>query len=144
MTRAQRLAEIRAFCETHGDAGQVARYARYFKEGYDAYGVHQDVLEAQRDASIAGWKRSLGLEGFLDLGDHLIRTGKYEEASCAICFVLPFRDEFTPETFDRLGSWLDNGIRNWAHTDVLCGALLGSFLESGIVPVSRMRPWRCG
>ena len=142
MTRAQRLAEIRAFCQANADAGQVARYARYFKEGYDAFGVHPDVWEAQKDAWVAAWRASLGLEGFLDLGDRLVRTGKFEEGSLAIYFVLPFRDEFTPETFDRLGVWLDAGLHNWAHADTLCGALLAQFLEDRIVPMTRMAPWR--
>jgi 3-methyladenine DNA glycosylase AlkD len=142
MTRAALLAEIRAFCEAHADARQVARYARYFKEGYDAYGVHQDVWEQQKDAWVAAHGKRLGLKGFLDLGDRLVRTGKYEEGSFAIYFVVPFRDEFTPETFDRLGGWLDDGLHNWAHTDILCGALLGRFLEDRIVPVSRMAAWR--
>jgi len=142
MKQSRFLAEIRSFCEANADPGQVAKYARYFREGYDAFGVHQDVYEQQKNAWIEAHKRSLGLEGFLDLGDRLVRTGKYEEASFAIYFVQPFRDEFTPETFDRLGAWLDTGIRNWAHTDVLCGALLGPLLEEKVVPVSRMSDWR--
>jgi 3-methyladenine DNA glycosylase AlkD len=142
MTPRRLQAEIHAFCEAHADARQVARYARYFREGYDAYGVHQDVWEAQKDAWVAAHMKALGLEGVLDLGDRLVSTGKYEEGSFAIYFVLPFRDEFNPPTFDRLGAWLDNGLRNWAHTDILSGAVLGRFLEDRVVPISRMAGWR--
>jgi len=142
MTQAELLAEIRSFCEAHADPAQVTRYRKYFREGYDAYGVHQDVWERQRDAWIEEYRSRLGLKGFLALGNRLVRTGKFEEASFAIYFVLPFEAAFTADTFDRLGAWFDHGVRNWAHSDTACSVLLGPFLERGIVPVSRMAGWR--
>ncbi|MBD3266312.1 hypothetical protein GF373_06545, partial [bacterium] len=39
--------EILAFCQKHADADQAARYARYFKEGYDAYGIPREIFEQQ-------------------------------------------------------------------------------------------------
>jgi 3-methyladenine DNA glycosylase AlkD len=139
---ARLLAEIRSFCAAHADPKRADRYARFFREGYDAYGLPQELYEAQRDAWLAAHQERLGLEGFLDLGDQLIQSGKYEEASFGISFIVPFREQWKPETFQRLGSWLETGIRNWAHTDFLCGELLSRFLRDRIVPVAQMAAWR--
>jgi 3-methyladenine DNA glycosylase AlkD len=136
------LAEIRSFCAAHADPKRAGRYAHYFREGYDAYGVPQEVWEAQKDAWLAAHRERLSLEGFLDVGDQLVQSGKYEEASFAIFFIIPFREQWKAETFQRLGSWLEHGIRNWAHSDILCGELLSHFLKDRIVPVADMSAWR--
>lgn len=140
---AQALAEeIRAFCVTHADAKQVAKYARYFREGYDAFGISQPVFEKQREVWLDKYRAEFGLGGFLDLGDILIRTGKYEEASYGITFIVPFKKEWTKETFQRGGCWLEQGIRNWAHSDLLCGEVLNPCLKEKIAAVSDMKDWR--
>ncbi len=35
----KKVAEIRRFCESHSDPARAQKYARYFVEGYDAYGL---------------------------------------------------------------------------------------------------------
>lgn len=135
-------AEIRAFCSTHGDPKVVVKYSKYFREGYDAFGLSREVFEKQRDVWLQKYKDELGLKGFLELGDCLIKTGKYEEASYAITFLVPFNKEWTKATFDHVGSWLENGIRNWAHSDVLCGEVLSSCLLQNVAKVSDMKEWR--
>ncbi len=135
-------AEIRAYCAAHADPRAVARYARYFTEGYDAYGVPESALHVQRQAWLAQYREPFGLAGFLDLGDLLWASGKYEAGFLAIYFAGTFKDAFTPETLDRLGHWFALGVRNWAHCDVLCGDLLGRFLTRGIVPLDAFGPWR--
>jgi 3-methyladenine DNA glycosylase AlkD len=37
---------------------------------------------------------------------------------------------------------LENGIRNWGHTDILCGEVLSKFLENGIVQLEDFSSWR--
>jgi 3-methyladenine DNA glycosylase AlkD len=134
--------EIRAFCIAHADAKQVAKYARFFREGYDAFGVPQRVFEKQREIWLDTYRGELGLAGFLDLGSILIKTGKYEEASYGITFIIPFKKEWTKETFQRAACWLEQGICNWAHTDILCGEVLNPCLKEKIVSVSDMKDWR--
>lgn len=135
-------AEIHAFCSTHGDPNVVAKYSKYFREGYDAFGLSREVFEKQREVWLQKYKDELGLEGFLELGDCLIKTGKYEEASYAITFLVPFKKEWTQATFDHMGAWLEQGIHNWAHSDILCGEILGPCLAQKIVKVSDMKEWR--
>jgi 3-methyladenine DNA glycosylase AlkD len=134
--------EIRKFCEDNADETLVKKYSRYFVEGYDAFGVPQKLMEVRRDMWLKENKAELGLNGFLDLGDLLMATGKYEEASFAIWFAASFRKEFTPATLDRFGKWLDSGVRNWAHSDVLCSLILSDMLCKGVYTYIAYAPWR--
>jgi 3-methyladenine DNA glycosylase AlkD len=136
------LTEIRNFCQENADPARVRKYARYFVEGYDAYGVDRELMEKQRELWLQEHKHELGFEGFLELGDLLVENGKYEEASFAIWFAAAFKDDYTPETLERLGQWLDNGFRNWAHTDVFSGEVLSSFITRGIVSPQALSQWR--
>ena len=70
-----------------------------------------------------------------------ISTGKYEEASFAISFIYSNKDNLTAETFDKLGSWLENGIINWAHTDVLSGKALSYFFTHQIIELESLKEW---
>jgi 3-methyladenine DNA glycosylase AlkD len=137
-----KLTEIRAFCQKHADPALARKYSRFFTEGYDAYGLDRELIEKQRSRWLEEWSDELGLQGFLELGDLLVQNGKYEEASCAICFVREFTKEFTPETLQRFGAWLDGGFRNWAHTDILSGEVLSHFLNEKIVPLKAFSEWR--
>jgi 3-methyladenine DNA glycosylase AlkD len=135
------VTEIRSFCAAHADERTAQRYARYFREGYDPYGVPDKDMHPQRERWFAE-NRDLGLAGFLDLGDLLTQDGKYEEASLACFFAARFRDRFKPATFQRIGRWFDAGVRNWAHTDYISGELLGCSLAKGVVGLEAMDRWR--
>jgi 3-methyladenine DNA glycosylase AlkD len=137
------FSEIRAACAAHADPARAARYARYFTEGYDAYGI--DWKSGEWQGLLDSWlerHKNLGISFFLELGKLLVATGKYEEASVAITLVSKLPDEFSPEAFARLGSWYEAGIRNWAHGDVLCAEVLGQFLTRRIVPLDALGGWR--
>src|SRR5512144_2913063 len=99
MTTQSLATEIRAFCLGHGDPKVVAKYSKYFREGYYAFGLSREVFEKQRDLWLERYRDELGLAGFLELGDRLMTTGKYEEASYAITFLVSFKKEWTKETF---------------------------------------------
>lgn len=135
--------EIRTYCAAHADPKVVARYARYFREGYDAWGIHyKDPAWLQKKKEWFLANKEMGLPGFLDLGDRLFESGKLEEGGLAIHFVALFRDQHTRKTFQRLGRWLDSGVHNWAQCDVLCGELLSHFLADGIATLADMERWR--
>lgn len=137
----ERFLEIRRFCEKNANPEIVKKYSRYFTEGFDAYGLDQKTFESQRDKWLELWKRDFTLDDFLILGDKLISTGKYEEASFAIGFIYSNKGEFSAETFDRLGSWLEKGIINWGHTDVLSDKALSYFITNKIVEIESFKEW---
>lgn len=142
MNLKNKLKEIQSFCQKHADPALVRKYSRFFVEGYDAYGLDRTVMHKQRDLWLQEYKKELDFGGFLDLGDLLVQSGKYEEASFAILFAAAFKDEFTPKTLERFGQWLEEGVCNWAHTDVLCGEILSNFLTKPIVPLTAFSDWR--
>tara|TARA_R110001583_G_scaffold123082_1_gene274432 strand:+ start:51954 stop:52670 length:717 start_codon:yes stop_codon:yes gene_type:complete len=136
-----KLKEIRTFCESNSNPDIIKKYSRYFKDGYNGYGIEQKIFENQRDKWIEQWKDEMTLEKYLDLGDKLMQTGKYEEMSFAIAFLKSERQNYTTHTFNRIGNWFDYGISNWATTDVLCMLVLSSFLIDNIISFEKLKEW---
>lgn len=134
--------EIRLFCAENANEKVASRYARFFTEGYDAYGLTREAMEEHSKKFFEAYKEELGLDGFLRLGDILLQSGKYEEASFAILFIIPLHSQYTTETLQKLGQWLEAGIRNWAHTDILCSEVLSRFFQRQIVKLDDLSPWR--
>lgn len=137
----KKLKEIRNFCIENSDQSIIDKYSRYFKEGYDGYGIPQKIYESQRNKWIAEWKSEMTLNDYLDLGDRLVKTGKFEEISFAISFLNSERENYTEETFNRIGIWFDFGISNWATTDVLCMLVLSSFFSDKVVDFGKLKEW---
>lgn len=137
----QKRNQIRDFCEANTNPDNIKKYARYFKEGFDAYGIPQEVFEAQRDKWIAEWNNEMTIEDYLDLGDLLMKNGKYEEKSFAIVLVKSKKEAYSLNVFDRIGTWFAYGIDNWATTDVLCMLVLSDMVRGKIVPVEKLMEW---
>lgn len=137
----KKLKEIREFCIKNSDPEIVKKYSRYFKEGYDGYGIDQKIFEKQRDLWIANWENEMTLDTYLKLGDELMHEGKLEEKSFAIFFIKSQREHFTSATFDRIGKWFDYGINNWATTDVLCMLVLSNFLIDKVIDFNDLMSW---
>lgn len=142
MDRAGQLVETARsyFCE-HADPAQALRYARYFREGYDAYGMNQEQMHALRDRLLDEYS-DLGRDGMFEAGDRLFASGKYEEGGLAILLAASFLKPLNAAALDRVGLWLENGVRNWAHCDVICGELLAPALQKGEVELSLLAGWR--
>jgi 3-methyladenine DNA glycosylase AlkD len=133
--------EVIEFYTKNADENAVKKLSRYFKEGLDAYGSNKDKTEAQQKEWLADWEKDMTIEDYLDLGDRLVSTGKYEEAHCATSFILSRKQEFSIDTFERIGKWLENGIQNWANTDVLCMLVLSEFIFNNIVSPEDFLSW---
>lgn len=134
-----KLKEIHDFCLKSSNPEIVKKYSRYFKEGFDGYGIEQKKYENQRDFWIADWKNEMTINKYLELGDRLVQIGKYEEISFAISFLKSERENYTESTFDRIGNWFDLGISNWGNTDVLCMLVLSSFLIDRIIKFDKLK-----
>lgn len=136
------LHEIVTFFEENQNPEIVKKYSRFFREGYDAYGIDKDLLPRQQKIWTGRYAETLGLEGFCDLGDRLVRVGKYEPVILAVLFLVPFRESFSLGTCSRVGAWLDEGITNWAQTDVLCQQILSPMLSDSVIDIPDLIPWR--
>ena len=137
-TKAQ---EIRNFCETNSDPEIIKKYQRYFKEGYDGYGINDKIFKQQIEIWVEKWNDEMTIENFLALGDELMKNGRFEEKQVAINFLKANRKDFSKETFNRVGKWFDYGIKNWATTDVLCMLVMSSLLIDEVISFDDLKTW---
>ncbi len=136
-----KLKEIRDFCKLNSTPEIIKKYSKYFKDGFDGYGIEQELFETQRDKWIEEWKSDMTLNKYLELGDKLMQTGKFEEKSFAINFLKSQRNNYNQETFNRIGKWFNYGISNWATTDVLCMLVLSSFFVDKVISFEQLKSW---
>ena len=132
--------EIRKYCKANADEAVVKKYSRFFKEGYDAYGLTREKLEDKVGSILTDKKVNLKL--VLSTSRLLVKSGKYEETSFAILLLKEFSEQFTAGTFKEIGKWFDIGIINWGHTDVICGMIIAEFFERKIITLDALVDWR--
>jgi 3-methyladenine DNA glycosylase AlkD len=137
----EKIKLIRDFCIENSKQTNIDKYSRYFKEGFDGYGIDHKVYESQRDSWIVEWKKEMTIDKYLELGDRLVQIGKFEEISFAISFLKSERENYTESTFDRVGNWFDLGISDWGNTDVLCMLVISSFLIDHIIEFDKLSEW---
>ena len=102
---------IRQFCEKNANTELAKKYERYFVEGYDAYGLSSDIITSQRDEWMNSWKEELTTDDYILLGNRLVSTGKYEEASFAILFLIELKNRLTAGHFNSIGH--HPGLHRW-------------------------------
>jgi len=136
-----KVKEIRNFCETNSDPEIIKKYQKYFKEGYDGYGIDDKVFKKQIEVWLKQWKDEMTIESYLSLGDELMKNGRFEEKHIAISFLKSGRQDFSKDTFNRVGNWFDCGINDWATTDVLCMLVLSSLLFDQIIGFNDLKTW---
>jgi len=136
-----KIKEIRNFCETNSDPAIIKKYQKYFKEGYDGYGIDDKLFRNQIEVWIKLWKDEMTIDSYLNLGDELMKIGRFDEKHVAINFLKSCRTAFTKETFNRVGNWFDTGVNNWATTDVLCMIILSSMLIDKVISFKDLKTW---
>jgi len=136
------LKEIQKFYSDNSDVERQKKYAYYFKEGFDSYGVEQDIFMTKKDEWYEAWFKKEPIDAIISFGNVLVESGKYEEGSLAIMFLIKHKKQFTSENFIPITNWLDFGLRNWAHIDFFSSKVIGVFLEKKIVKYESMASWR--
>jgi len=132
--------DIRKYCKANADEAIVKKYSRFFKEGYDAYGLSREKYEEKVSSILSDKKVNLKL--VLSASQLLVKSGKYEETSFAIRLLKEFSEQFTAETFKAVEKWFEIGIINWGHTDVLCGMIISEFFKRNIITLDAFADWR--
>ena len=140
MTPDKLFKEIRAYCQANASEAIVKKYARYFKEGYDAYGLTKEILEEKVDEIIK--REDVGLDLVYQTCPLLLRTMKYEETSFAILLLYAFSKQFDKNTFLEIGKWFEIGINNWGHTDAICGYFFREFFKRKIISLNDLSSWK--
>ena len=128
------------FCRKNTDQTIIKKYSKYFKEGYDAYGLSQEKMDEITQKVLDS--KDMNLKKALELSTLLVKSGKYEETFLAIRFVKNYSDKFDISTFKEVSKWFTLGIINWAHTDVFCGTLMTLFIDKKIILLKDLKQWR--
>ncbi len=139
-TSAAIFASLQLFGEKNADPAIVEKYSRYFREGYDAYGLAQGLVKEKVTELLAlpGMNQEMALE----LSLLLVKSPKYEMTALAILLLQAYHKQWTPETFLTVEKWFAIGITNWAQTDYICGELMNLFFKKGLVSLPTLEPWR--
>ena len=132
--------DIRKYCKANADEAIVKKYSRFFKDGYDAYGLTREKLEEKVDSILSDKKVNMRL--VLSTSRLLVKSGKYEETSFAIRLVKELSAQFTTETFKEITKWFEIGIINWGHTDGICGMIISEFFKRKIINLDALEDWR--
>ena len=132
--------EIRSYCEANADEAIVRKYSRYFKEGYDAYGLTREQIESKVSSLLQ--QARINMELVLEASPLLLKTGKYEETSFAIRLLYEFSQRFDKSTFFEVGKWFETGINNWGHTDAICAYFFRDFFRRKIISLEDLSSWR--
>ena len=133
--------DIRNFLIKNADKAVIEKYARYFKEGYDPYGVASEKLSAKIGEWFETCEEELSTKQIVDLGEELMKSGRYEEASIAIGFIRRLRDYYNKSLFNTMGRWFEKYVKNWAHCDTACSEVLYSFIEDKVVDFKDLLKW---
>jgi len=118
----------------------VQKYSRYFREGYDAFGLKEDFL-MELKASLQR-EYQFDTDSVLDLGHDLINTNKYEFGSLAVMLLIDLSGEFDLHTFHGVKRWFDTGVNNWAHSDYLCSKVTPVFFDKHIINLADLEEWK--
>lgn len=130
---------VEAYCIDHEDPNVVNKYAHFFKEGYDAFGLTEEQQETLRDKILQ--EHPLTVEEYAELGWHLFATGKYEYGTIAVMLLKKFRPQFNRVVFDWVRKYFDSGVENWAHSDMLCSNITPVFLELKVADMDDFADW---
>ena len=131
---------IQQFCRENADEAVVKKYSRYFKEGYDGYGLDQQKMETKINELQNHPEVNLPL--VLETAPLLFESGKYEETSFAMLLAYEFRNDFNKDIFNRIENWFDVGIINWGHADYMATILMYEFLYKKIISYNDLAEWR--
>ncbi len=132
--------KIEQFCFDREDPIKAIRNMRNFSEGYDAFGIDDDDLKILRDRILEEY--DLSPREIADFGLYLLQTGKYEFGSLAIMLIKKHRPRLDPYVREKIKEWLDTGVENWAHADMLGIKILPVLFELELVDLSSYASWR--
>lgn len=131
---------VHAFGIENQNATIVEKYKRYFKEGYDAYGLGHDQVETMVKEILA--MPAATHELMLETSLLLVESPKYEMTVIAIKLILGHKKNWGPITFKTVEKWFSIGITNWAQTDYICSELMPLFFKKQLVGLSAISGWR--
>lgn len=132
--------DITNFCVENADEEIVNTYSRYFKGGFNGYGLHKDLIPNKvKEIKAQPW---CTIDLVYEVSKLLVPEEKFELPSFAMSLLNEFSKELDYKTFQELESWFSIGINNWAHVDGLVQLLFPVFWKKEIVKLNDLSSWR--
>jgi 3-methyladenine DNA glycosylase AlkD len=132
--------EIVSYCKQNADEAIVKKYSRYFKGGYIAYGLTQDLLHNKAKEILD--RKEMNLELALEVSRMLVKMPEYEGTSFALLLTKEYHKKFDLSVFHEIEGWFQLGITNWAHTDATCWILMPLLFKKKIITFNSLSEWR--
>ena len=132
--------ETEAFCKSNADEAIVKKYSKYFKEGYDAWGVGSEMLNQRVSDILAIPGMTLAQVNQICL--LLVKSPKYEMTSIASLLLKKMIKQWDGETPVILEKIFAAGINNWAHTDWICSEIIPDMIKKDLMDMESLRSWR--
>jgi 3-methyladenine DNA glycosylase AlkD len=133
------VSTIQKYCKTHANPENVRKYSRYFKSGFNAWGLNQTQMN---ELTLEILKtQNINLKTVVDAMPLLMKSGKYEETSFGLLLINGMKKQFTHELKNIISAWFGIGISNWAHADTLGMWILPSLIESGHCTEQDFQAW---
>lgn len=133
------FADFEQYCRQYADHAMVEKYSRYFKGGYDAWGLTQSLMEEKTKEILA--RPDFSIPAVIKAAPLFFKSGKYEETAIILSLLNRRLAKLDRPVFDAIESWYPIAIRNWAHADILGMNILPEFLLRGIITAEAFRPW---
>ncbi|MDP1623659.1 MAG: DNA alkylation repair protein [Bacteroidales bacterium] len=140
MTAHELYCDLEKFGQKNANPAIVEKYSRYFKDGYNGFGLNHEQVKGKVDEILA--LPGISQEFILESSLLLVKSPKYEMTAISIQLLLGFRKSWTVSAFKTVEQWFSIGITNWAHTDYICGELMNLFFKKELVDLHSIRHWR--
>ncbi len=139
MNAKELINEIRLYCEQKEDPVSLQKYQRYFKGGYDGYGLNTTTINNKIKDLIRDY--DISLSTIVEATPELMESGMYEETSFALLLLNQFEKDYSYKVFETIGKWFSIGITNWAHADTLGMYILPKFMAQQIIDLKSFVSW---
>ena len=132
--------DIKDFCQKNADTKNVEKYSRYFKGGFNGYGLASGLLESKvKEYHTQPW---MNINLSYAVSKLLIPEEKFELPSFALHFLNSFSNELDIKSFKEVENWFTLGINNWAHTDGIVQFLFPVFWKKNIIKLNDLSKWK--
>jgi 3-methyladenine DNA glycosylase AlkD len=135
--------EVEAYMRRNGgDRAIIEKYSRYFKEGYDPYGVPSEKTLEFHKEFIRKYENELSLDEFLLLARALMESTKWEEKTTALAITRHIVKRLGREQLCEIVSWFSHEHNNWAICDSFSSEVFAPMLKSGSIAITDFESWR--